>query len=73
MEDIRKGYHLSMKGIRKEYLDIVQCCKGCISGILQNQISRAVHGLLNNSVPYLKANYADPLSVRARAKVADRA
>ena len=33
----------------------------------------AVHGLLNNSAPYLKANYAEPISVWARAKVADGA
>ena len=37
------------------------------------KFSCAVHGLLNNSAPYLKANYAEPISVWARAKVADGA
>ena len=36
-------------------------------------LSRAVHGLPNNSAPYLKANDAEPISVRAPANVADRA
>ena len=31
--------------------------------------SRAVHGLMNNSAHYLKASYAEPISVPAHAKL----